>query len=211
MRKLLALAASAGMILALGVAGTASASADSGTDRVITPKQSMTVVINEVQTHGLSAGDQFVELRNVSPNSIDLAGYQLLRCETSGNETVIQTFGPGTVLAPYGQIGQHLLIAPSAVKGVAPDVIASPSISQQGGAILRTPFNNGGQKVDGVGFSPLAGSCLEQTNASGPAASVPVFNTWNLSAQRNHTATDTDTNSIDFGLITRSPQNRFSV
>lgn len=210
MRKMLSLAGAAGMLLALTVGGAAQAAGTTG-DTNATPLISTTVVINEVQTNGLNQNDQFVELRNVSPNSLSLEGYQLLRCDASGNEIVIHTFEQGTVLQPYGQVGQYLLIAPSAVRGVAPDVTVAPNIARLGGAILRTPFEQGSMKVDSVGFSTSAGTCVEQRNVAGAAPSLPAYNTFNKSVQRNQSSTDTDTNSVDFGLLIRSPQNSTSI
>lgn len=55
-----------------------------------------TVVINEIQTNGLGSGtsnEEFVELVNLSLDPVDISGWTLEYVNTSGNSSIIFTFG----------------------------------------------------------------------------------------------------------------------
>lgn len=84
------------------------------------------VVINELMWMGMSGipGDEWLELRNMTDQPINLSGWQLTKKRTSdGDEVIMYTVPTGTVIAAHG----HLLIAEfdaaHSALGAEPDLV----------------------------------------------------------------------------------------
>lgn len=201
-RSLAAIGAFALIAGAFGFGGSAAA-ADPKNEVKISPN----VVISELKPQGTDgAQDEFIELSNASlEESVNISGWRLITCSSTGAEVTAFTFPAGTFLEPQGETESHYLVAgPDYSGAVAPDDQVSLDVSRTGGAMLRNQFN---ARVDGIGYSASAGSCVE-----GPsAARVPNSNPLDLSSQRNQEYKDTDQNRTDYGLILQSPQNQESV
>ncbi len=164
------------------------------------------VVISELRTRGPAGGnDEFVELFNTSTNDVDISGYRLQGCATSGGAASNRTTVPaGTVLEP----GDHYLFTNSASGGYSGTVPGDQAYStgftdfaagtNQSGARL---MDASGAGIDGVG-SP-ASPCRERTGITTPAA-----NGDNSFERRDGGRQDTGDNAADFvGPKAGSPQN----
>jgi hypothetical protein len=165
-----------------------------------TPTASAGIVINEFRTRGPRGGnDEFVEIRNLSAASTDLAGWQLVGSNGSGLTDVRATIGSVTLPA-----GCRYLFTNSNANGYSGTVGGnqpySAGITDDGGVALR---DSTGQIVDQVGLS--AGSAFKEGT---PLNGFGLANT-DRSYARN--GIDSDDNTADFALITPgTPQNMSS-
>lgn len=169
---------------------------------------STTVVISEFRFRGPSGGnDEFIELHNVSNSSVNIGGWRIAGSNNAGTTSVRATITAGTIL-PAG--GFYLLTnnAASGYSGTVPgNQNYNTGITDDGGLALFT--STGGitsvEAVDQVGLS--AGS------AYGEGTRLASLGSSNLNRgyQRGGTpsqCSDTDSNAIDFSLVTPSdPQN----
>lgn len=203
MRRSLAAVGAFGLIAGVFGFGGYAAAADPLDEVRISPD----VVISEVKPQGSDgAQDEFIELTNASlDDAVDISGYRLITCSSTGSEVTVFTFPAGTFLEPQGESESHYLVAgPDYSGAVAPDDQVALDVSRTGGVMLRNEYN---ARVDGIGYSASAGSCVE-----GPSAErVPNSNPTDLSSQRNQEFKDTDQNRTDYGQILQSPQNQESV
>ena len=203
MRRMLTAAAATGMLILAG-GGVASA-ADEPSD--ITPAASASVVVNEVSVRGPNGMlDEFIEIRNISNNAVELADYQI-KVYDQRNVLVNTIVVPeGIVLQPRGNLGQFLVLTSQNFSGtildetyVVPTVANGEGIPNQGGVAI---FNPTGAKIDGVAFSSAA------TSAREGAAALPetvVTEPLGASSGRDILSTDTDNNRTDFALHQRTP------
>jgi hypothetical protein len=208
MRRLLN-GAAALAIAALAVTAAGVPSATAAPSNSATPKVSQTVVVNEVATAGPNGPlDEFVELRNISTNPIDLSQWQV-RIYSAANQLLSTIEIPeGIVLSPKGNVGQFLVLTGPNFEGTVGDAtnvlpLAVPNsaagIPDNAGIGL---FNPAGVKVDGVSFSANA------TTPREGAAAVPQSPTTaelGASSARDILSTDTDNNRQDFSLHMRTP------
>ena len=141
------------------------------------------VVINEIQTGGTTASDEFVELYNANNCAIDLTGYTLMYEAATGTT-------PSTLVTLAATIPAHgfLVYAGSGFTGTANGTWSGGLASTGGAVALQT----GTTIVHSVGWGTAANSFVEVAPATAPLASqsiglypdgVCVFN-----------------NSLDFGV-----------
>ncbi|HEX6345329.1 lamin tail domain-containing protein [Umezawaea sp.] len=203
MRRTLIAAAAMGMLVLAG--GGVAGAADEPTD--ITPAASASVVVNEVSVRGPNGMlDEFIEIRNISNNAIELTDYQI-KVYDQRNVLVNTIVVPeGIVLQPRGNLGQFLVLTSQNFSGtivdetyVVPTVASGEGLPNQGGVAI---FNPNGAKIDGVAFSSAV------TAAREGAAALPetlVSEPLGASSGRDILSTDTDNNRTDFALHQRTP------
>ena len=98
------------LVMALGVALAAAPPRDAGQlqPAALVAWPTSTLVISEVQTGGVSASDEFVELANAGPVVVDLAGLEIVYVTASGSTVTRKASWPaGQPLEP----GRRLLVA----------------------------------------------------------------------------------------------------
>jgi hypothetical protein len=157
------------------------------------------VVINEFRTRGPSgADDEFIELRNDSPSTIDLSGWRIDVSDGSGAVATRHVLAVGSQLGA----GCHYLLTNASQGGYSGSVPGDASygvgLSDDGGIALRRAD---GPVVDAVGMSPGAvfkeGQPLQSFGAS------------NTDRSYKRVANDTNNNALDFVLtLTATPSNR---
>jgi hypothetical protein len=156
--------------------------------------QAADLTINQLRARGPAGGnDEFVELFNASPATLDLSGYKLNASNDSGTTGTRLTFPSGTALAP----GCYLLLTNSASGGysgsVAGDLSYATGVTDTGGVAV---LDASGNIVDQVGLS--SGSAYKEGT---PLASLGTGNA-DQGYQRQQTGAglpqDTDNNSADF-------------
>ncbi len=145
-----------------------------------------TPVINEVQTRGISAYDEFVEIFNPCNAAIDLNGWKVAYRSTNDNSG-----GADTTLYKLTQTipaGGYLVFAGKDFPGKSDGALSS-GIADIGGVGLRDP---NGLRIDSVAFGALAvpNTFTEKSPAPAPMASQSIARTPN--------GTDTNDNSKDF-------------
>ena len=152
------------------------------------------LTINQFRVRGPAGGnDEFVELFNAGPATLDLSSYKLNASNDSGTTGTRLTFPSGTALAP----GCYLLLTNSASSGysgsVAGDLSYATGVTDTGGLAV---LDASGNIVDQVGMS--SGSAYKEGT---PLASLGTGNT-DQGYQRQQTAAglpqDSDDNSADF-------------
>jgi hypothetical protein len=144
-----------------------------------------TVVINELQTEGASANDEFVELANPGSCAVSLAGYELrYRSKADGaSGSPLYTFGAGASIASGGRV----LVATGSLPGKIGTL--TPGMAKDGGQVGLVDDKK--QLVDGVAYGAVSsGAYLEGNAAPAPPASGSIA--------RKPDGTDTDDNASDF-------------
>ena len=166
---------------------------------------STTVQISQVATQGPGGTlDEFIELQNVQSSSLDISGYTLWACSSTGQQQLLATIPAGTILGgttpePGMEAGRYLLLANvNYTRAVPPDVTYTGDVQRLGGVMLRgapTSTNPTGVRIDAVGFSRFL-PCTETLPAQPQSAAFV-----DQSSIRFGTV-DTNNNAIDFTLIT---------
>jgi lamin tail-like protein len=159
-----------------------------------------TLLVSEVQTGGASASDEFAEITNAGPSTVDLAGLEIVYATSSGSTVTRKaSWSTSLLLAP----GHHLLIANSlGVYAALADATYSGGFAATGGAIVLRAI--GGSPVDAVGWGDATNAFVEGTAVAAPAASS--------SAERRPgglagNTTDTNSNADDwFSQASPNPQ-----
>jgi len=164
------------------------------------------IVISQVQTGGVVADDEFVELHNNGSIAVDLNGYRLVYRSANGSNDVgpFATWTTSTLVQP----GQYYLIASTNYDGgVTPDLTYSPAIcmcsmGQAGGGLaVRNGAQNTGTVIDSLGWGTATNVFVEATVAAAPAIN-------NSTARNQNGCQDTDNNANDFsGLIPAAARN----
>ena len=99
------------------------------------------VVIDEFAASGpASTDDEFVELRNTGAAAVDISGWQLYRCDSTGrlNSDDLATSVPtGSVIAP----GERWVLAAEGFTGRADTIYGGEFDDVQSGVLLRTADN----------------------------------------------------------------------
>lgn len=168
---------------------------------------STNIVISEFRTRGPNGGnDEFVELYNLSNNSVDISGWKINGSSSTGATGTRATIAAGTVLAP----GCRFLATNSAASGYSGAVVGdqtySTGIADSGGVAVLTASN---VVIDAVGMSATSaykeGTVLAQTTSNANQSQER-----NAISQNNQ---DTDDNASDFTLnsASSSPQNLSSA
>jgi hypothetical protein len=141
--------------------------------------------INEVQTGGATALDEFVELYNTCPDrAFSLAGHTLVyRAATGTGEFVRFAFTAETIAAgkPY------FVCANSGFTGTADAHYTDGLALDGGGLALRAPD---GSLIDAVGWGTATNALVETAPAPAPAAGQSIA--------RAPDGSDSDDNSKDF-------------
>jgi len=158
------------------------------------------VVISELRFRGPAGGnDEFVELRNTGSAPVDVGGWRLVGCSTSG-PTGTRATVPAATSLPAG--GSYLLTNAGAggYSGTVPgDRTYTTGIADTGGARLETA---GATLQDAVGSTRTAAACRE-----GAGLSFPSANGENAFERKGGTQ-DTGDNAADLaGPQAAAPQN----
>jgi Lamin Tail Domain/IPT/TIG domain len=176
-------ASSSGTVSVTGPGGTATSSGS------FTVQSLDAVKINEVQTDGVTAHDEFVELFNGGATSANISGCKLVYRTASGtSDIVLATVPASTSIAAGG----YYLFAGSDYGGAATaDLSFSTDLDATNGALaLRYPS---GTIVDLLGYGTLTNNFFEAAAAPSPPSGQSIG--------RDPTGADTDDNSADFGMI----------
>lgn len=159
-----------------------------------------TLLVSELQTGGASASDEFVEITNVGPTALDLAGLELVYVtSTGGTITRKASWSASTML----DFGQHLFVANTsgAFAGLA-DATYSGGFAATGGAIVLRPI--GGAPIDALGWGDATNAFVEGAPAAAPAAGASVER---KPGGIDGNTVDTNDNSVDFfAQATPNPQ-----
>jgi predicted extracellular nuclease len=169
--------------------------------------QAADLAINQFRVRGPAGGnDEFVELFNAGPATLDLSSYKLNASNDSGTASTRLTLPSGTTLAP----GCYLLLTNSASSGysgsAAGDLSYASGVTDTGGLAV---LDASGNIVDQVGMS--SGSAYKEGT---PLASLGTGNT-DQGYQRRQTAAglpqDSGDNSADFVKVSpTTPHDRAS-
>ncbi len=163
------------------------------------------LVISEVQISGATAKDEFVELFNPTPASVNMQGWKLKKKISSGAESNLVTSFPDLTIAPYSFL---LIVHPTGYNGsVARNVdysSASYSITDNNTVLL---YDDTGALVDKVGMGSAIDS--ETVATVNPDANKSVARKSALLPNGvSGPAEDTDHNLNDFELQDQpNPQN----
>jgi hypothetical protein len=163
------------------------------------------VVISQVQTGGVTASDEFVELYNPTNTNIDITGWSLKR------KTAMQT-GIGTTLVASlsGTISPHtyfLIVSPQYTGSVHGDI--SYSSGSTIGATDNTVliYNNDNTPIDKVGM----GAALDFEGSGSAQNPIPGGSIERKPLTIGDNGSDTDNNTNDFILLATSmPRNSAS-
>ena len=166
------------------------------------------VVVSELRTRGPVGGnDEFVELFNTSTSSVDISGYRLQGCASTGGAASDRTTIPsGTVLQP----GQHYLFTNAASGGYSGSV--------PGDRTYTTGFTDFGANASGLRIVDASGSVVDGAGSpsspcrEGAGITTPTTNGDNSFERKDGGRQDTDDNAADFeGPKAGNPQNSGSV
>jgi hypothetical protein len=147
------------------------------------------LVVNEVQTgSSTAASDEFVELLNTCPGSIDLAGWKLAYRSASGtSDFTLLSWGSGAIA---GQ-GYLLIVGAGWSGGPADATFANGGLAAAGGGVgLRDPSS---QLVDSMGYGTATNELVEDSPTVAPPAGESVA--------RRPNGVDTNHNGADFVLV----------
>ncbi len=193
----------AGLALAAGLFGVLPAAAAPD----VSPSVSTTIVISEFRTRGPDGGnDEFIEIFNLSANSIDIGGWKINGSNSSGTTGTRVTISTGVSL---GSGCRYLLTNTAAVGGYSGSLPGnqtySSGIADNGGIAV---LNASDAIVDQVGMS--SGSAYKE----GTTLASTTLNQ-DQSYERKPAATnttDTDDNASDFlyNSDSSNPQNSSS-
>ncbi len=152
------------------------------------------VVINEVQTGGATASEEFIELYNPGTASVALSGWNLYYHAAGGgvgNGTTVHAFAAGDSI---GAGGYFWIATASPFGGKTPNATYSASLAAAGGQVGLK--DGAGKLVDAVGYgtATAGGPYVEGTAAPAPPASQSIARTPN--------GTDNNDNSADFKVAT---------
>jgi hypothetical protein len=149
---------------------TAAPAAATGEAPAVAWSPSTGLSIAEVVTGGTSASDEYVELTNAGPASIDLNGLELAYASSAGTSVLRRTgWATATPLDP----GRHLLIANAAGSYAAEaDATYTAGIAATGGALVLRPV--GGTPIDAVGWGDATNSFVRDDADGGPAGRIEL-------------------------------------
>lgn len=191
-----------GVVTDSGVAIDASDSgvvADTGVDA---PGCTPRIVVNEVQTRGAAAGDEFVEIYNAGTCAVNLNGWTLRYLSAGSTSGTGSAFWTGTAAQTIA-VGQYAVIrsgAAAAPPASALDLGLSASslgLADSGGVGLF----NGTTRVDSVAYQQSGGTMVAATHpfleGTMPAA-TPATGGAAVATARVPNGGDTNVNSTDF-------------
>jgi hypothetical protein len=172
----------------------ASAPKDAGTDTgVVLPDAGcpLRLVVNELQSAGATAADEFIELYNPTACPVALAGWTLRYASVTGS--TVSTVWTGAI-GKSVPVGGYAVVAGSGFAGAATVGVftGTGTLAAAGGGIGI--FDPSGTRTDSVGYGSATNPLVEGAPAPAPAASVSIA--------RKPDGTDHDTNSADFKTAT---------
>lgn len=162
-----------------------------------TNHQVVKILINEIQTEGQTAKDEFIELYNPNDHNVDLAGFALKKKNKTGNESnLVSSSAFSGIIPPLG----FFLIAPQLIDEttptymglISPDLLYSGktfSVAQDNTVLL---YDNMEHLLDKVGFG--SAQDFEGSTAQNPETLQSI--------ERKILGQDTDNNAEDFILLT---------
>jgi len=153
------------------------------------------VVISELRARGPAGGnDEFVELFNTSASDVDVSGYRLQGCASSGGAASDRTTVPdGTVLEP----GQHYLFTNSGSGGYSGSVPGDRTYST-GFTDFQTSNASGARIVDASGAVIDGAGSPNSPCREGAGITTPTTNGDNSFERKDGGRQDTDDNAADF-------------
>ncbi len=167
--------------------------ASPGVDSAVGPNDAgcvVRLVVNEVQSAGATASDEFVELYNPTACDVSLAGWTLRYASVNG--TTISTVWTG----PAGKSVAPLGFAVVAGSGFS----ASPTVGAFGGSGTLAATGGGigiydpsGARIDSVGYGAATNPLVEGKAAPSPATSASIA--------RKPDGYDHDDNSTDLKAL----------
>jgi hypothetical protein len=150
-----------------------------------TDARACTVKINEIQTGGTSALEEFVELYNTCPDRpFDLSGYSLVYRAAAGTSEFIRVAFTGATI-PANK--PYYVCANTAFTGQA-DVRYTDGLAADGGGLALR--GSDGHTLDSVGWGTATNAFVEGAPATAPQPSQSIT--------RVPDGHDTDDNSADF-------------
>lgn len=164
---------------------------DTGMDA---PPPGCHVVVNEVQTRGTVAGDEFIELYNPCTSTIDLSGYKVVYRSAMGTSDVtVATIPSGKSLSAGG----FYVVGNGSFATAADQPFTASGIADDGAAGVRDAV---GTLLDSVAWGAVASShaFVETAAAPKPASGASI--------SRVPNGADTNNNSVDFRAATSSPK-----
>jgi hypothetical protein len=159
-----------------------------------------TLLVSEVQTGGASASDEFAEITNVGPSTVDLAGLEIVYMTSTGSTVTRKaSWAASTLLEP----GRHLFIAnTSSIYAALADATYSGGFAATGGAIVLRAI--GGAPLDAVGWGDATSTFVEGSTAPAPAAGSSIER---RPGGLDGNTTDTNANAADwFTQASPNPQ-----
>jgi hypothetical protein len=159
-----------------------------------------TLVVSEVQTGGLSASDEFVELANQGAGAVDLAGLEVIYATSSGTTVTRKaTWTVPTTLEP----GRRVLVANAAgVFASIADLTYSGGFAATGGGVALRVV--GGTAIDAVGWGDATSAFVEGTAAAASPAGSSLERAPGGAAGNGW---DTNDNVLDwFAQVVPTPQ-----
>jgi hypothetical protein len=158
------------------------------------------VVVNEVVHTGMTGTDEFIELRNNGPCTVDLTGWRVQYMSASGTisgSAPSVTFMAGDVIGP----GREVFVA-STASPLAPMALRTftAGIAQAGGGIAL--FNRSNERVDSVAYGTLSAMVDGGHPYAEPISNMaaPTYTTAPQSIARSPNGHDTDNNAMDFRI-----------
>ncbi len=148
------------------------------------------LVVAEVVTGGASASDEFVELANIGPGVVDLAGLEVAYVTSSGATVTRKAAWTTTIVVDPGR--RVLLANGAGLYAAVADATYSGGLAATGGAIVLRP--TGGTAIDAVGWGDAGNAYVEGAPAPAPGAGQSI--------ERGHA--DTNDNAADF-VINAAP------
>lgn len=148
-----------------------------------------TLVINEVQTHGVTALDEWVEIYNPCGKAVSLTGTLVYRSYNGSSDITLAAINAKSVPA-----NGYLLLANSDYVGTT-DVQfnAGTGMADSGGGVALR--DNNGLQIDSMGWGNATNAFVE-----GSAATAPSSNSQSMARTPN--GTNTHHNSTDFKVAT---------
>ncbi|RJO60928.1 HYR domain-containing protein [candidate division WS5 bacterium] len=154
------------------------------------------IVINEIQTTGSNAGDEFVELYNPTASLVDLTGWKVQYKQAVGGSWIDKA-----IITSGSIIGNGFYLVGAGSIGATLDTGMDAGLAQTAGHVRLV--NDGGTPMDLVGYGATADSAENNNPASAPGSSQSI--------ERTSLGIDTDNNGVDFGLsLAPNPQNSAS-
>lgn len=163
------------------------------------------LVVSEVQTGGVSASDEFVELANQGSAPVDLMGLEVVYATASGTTVTRKATWPASTIVEPGR--RVLLVNGVGVYAATGDAVYTGGLAATGGAIVLRVV--GGEPIDAVAWGDATNGFVEGTAAPAPSSGSSLERRPGGLAGNG---TDTNDNATDwFVQGAPSPQNAASL